>query len=101
MVNVTAESRSTVVAPVATRATMRPTRLAVLPVPAAASTRIVVWRSSRIAARAAASGRDSACGSVGLFGMELSESHQNFIRARGQLRLRPRARFLHPPADRL
>ena len=57
IVNVTAEIRSTVVAPLRISSAIRSTRLVVLPVPAAASTRSVTPRSSRIARRASASGQ--------------------------------------------
>ena len=56
-VKVTAASRPIGQRPVAISSTMRPTRLVVLPVPAAASTSRVVSRSRRMRSRAAASGR--------------------------------------------
>ena len=62
IVNVTAERRSIVVAPVRMSAVMRSTRLVVLPVPAAASTSSEVPRSSRIARRGVLVGQAAARG---------------------------------------
>src|SRR6266542_2551269 len=78
IVKVTAERRSTVARPVATRATMRSTRQLVFPVPAAASTSIVVSRSSRIAARCTSSGRLAGLeDSAALFFMDLPKGGKN------------------------
>src|SRR5262245_1492260 len=78
-------------------ATMRSTRLVVLPVPAAASTRIVVPRSSRMAFRAASSDNR---GSL-LFDIQLPERDEHGIRSVDELRLGELARRTRTTADRL
>src|SRR6266542_2342325 len=83
-------------------ATILSTRLRVLPVPADASTRIVVSRSSRIAARAPSSGRTAGGGGlVRFFGMELSKFCEDSMVVSGELLTRPGARRLRAAADRL
>ena len=58
-VKVTAAISSIFAVPVVMRRTMRPTRAVVLPEPAPASTRMLLSRSSEMAARARWSGSDS------------------------------------------
>src|SRR5712692_106857 len=100
IVNVTAEIRSTVARPVATRATMRSTRLLVLPVPAAASTRRVESRFARIALRAASSPRRIATTrSVGLFDMEVPKGGEHRVGGVGELLVRALGRPADAAAD--
>src|SRR5262249_25352999 len=101
IVNVTAEIRSTVARPVATRATMRSTRLRVFPVPAAASTKIVESRSSAMDRRAASSpsGRASARDSVRLFGMEEEKRREDRVLGHFELGFRALGRPACSSAD--
>src|SRR5437763_11510398 len=93
IVNVTAEIRSTVARPVATRATMRSTRLLVLPVPAAASTKRVESRSATIALRAASSPRRiGTTRSDGVFDMEFPKGGEDRVGGVGELLARARGR---------
>src|SRR6188474_3149812 len=89
-------------APVATSATIRSTRQVVLPVPAAASTSIVVPSSSTIARRApaSASGRSGVPRAVmpSLLA-QLPESHERRFRRRRELLLRTPGGLLGAAAD--